>query len=297
MTTTQETNKFVNRYLTFIIGLGTGQMGDGEPGKYYTLENYRAQVHIAAYGGETQGEATVRIFGVGDSLINKLTTIGPIQWQVRAKNSIQILAGDDPKALTTIYNGTIQTAYADLNNSPDVSLEITAISASVAALQPATPTTYNKDSVKVVDIMRYFANKLGWQFENVDVDAVLSYPTFNGSYLDQIKSCAYAADIDYATDNFTLSIKKRMSHFGNTPVVISPLTNMVGYPTLSSNGLLVKSLFLPLIRQGGQIEVKDSIQLAANGKWTVNMVEHNLDSLVPNGNWFTSCGAFADGLS
>lgn len=297
MTTTPQQNQFVARYLTFIIGLGTGQMGDGDPPKLYTLENHRAMVSIKAYGGETQGEATVRIYGMDASLANKLTTIGPIMWQVRAKNSIQILAGNDPKALTTIYNGTIQTALANYNDAPDVGMEITAMSASVASLKSAGPTTYNSEAVKVVDIMRYFANQLGWQFENVDVDAVLSYPTFNGSYLDQIKACAYAADIDYSTDNFTLAIKKRMSHFSGAPTVIDPSINMVGYPTLNSGGMLVKSLFLPMIRQGGQIQVKNSEIVAANGKWTVISVEHELDSLVPDGNWFTTCGVFADGLS
>jgi len=287
---------FVKRYLTFIIGLGTGQMGDGTPGKFYTLRDHRASVSIQMFGGETQGQANVKIFGVALDLMNTLTTIGPIMMQVRARNSLQILAGTDPEALTTIYNGTIQTAFADFNAAPEVTLEIMATAASVAAMTPAQPSAYS-GVVTVDTIMRTIANKLGYAYENVDVDNVLINPTYNGAYLDQIKACAYAADIDYSTDNLTLAIKKRFSSFSGTPPIISPATGMVGYPMFSSNGMLVKSLFLPTIKLGGQIQVKDSQIIAANGNWIVNGVTHELDSLTPNGKWFTTCGVYSNGLT
>jgi hypothetical protein len=134
-------------------------------------------------------------------------------------------------------------------------------------------------------------------YENVDVDAVLFNPTYNGSYLDQIKACAYAADIDFSIENFTLSIKNRFSNYSGEPPVISPATGMVGYPKFSSNGMTVTSIFLPSIRQGGMITVQNSEIVAANGKWLVNNVLHELESMMPNGKWFTTCGVFANGLS
>lgn len=292
---------FVHRYVTVIIGIGTGRMGDGPP-TYYTLENFRVSASIKAYGGETQGEATVRIFGIDVSLMNSMTTIGPVMTQIRAQNSIQLLAGEDPKALTTVYNGTIQTAYADYNAAPEVPFEVVALSASVPALKTASPTSFN-GTVTVDQVMRTLANAMGWAYQNVNVDSsfVLDSPVFNGSYLDQAKSCAYAAGIDYATDNFTLSIKKRFTSFGGVVPIISPSDptafRLIGYPKFSSTGMFIDSLFIPTIRQGGQIQVKDSFVQAANGTWIVNMVQHDIDSLVPNGKWFTTCGVFPSGLS
>lgn len=289
-------NDFVTRYLEVIIGIGTGQMGDGTPGVFYTFTQHRMSATIQAWGGETQGEAAVKIYGMSPDLMNKLTTIGPIMTQLRAANSIQILAGTDPNALTTVYNGAILTAFADYNAAPDVVLNIEATSAAGSAMKPAQPTAYS-GVVTVDTIMRTLANNLGFSYENVDVDTVLFNPTFNGSYLDQIKACAYAADIDYSTDNLTLAIKNRWSSYSGESPVISPATGMVGYPVFSSNGMSVKSVFLPSIRQGGTITVQGSQIVAANGKWLVNNVQHELESMMPNGKWFTTCGVFANGLS
>ena len=198
-------NTYESRYLTAIVGIGTGQNGDG-PAVYTTLSGHRMTANISAYGGETQGQATVKIYGMSQHLMNQLTNIGPIQWQIRGKNSLQILAGTNPNALSTIYNGTIQSAFADYNTAPDVGFEITAMSATVAAMQPvdATSTPLNVP-VSVEQLMRNFAIKAGLSWgENVDVNVILTNVTFNGSVLDQIKSCAETAKIDYTIENFTL---------------------------------------------------------------------------------------------
>lgn len=292
---------FVRKFITVILGIGTGQLGDGRA-TMYTLENHRVSANIQAYGGETQGMATVKIFGMTESLMNSLTTIGPNLRQVRAKNSIQLLAGEDPNSLSTVYSGTIQTAYADYNAAPEVPFEITATSASVPALKTAQPTAFS-GTVTVDRVMRTIANGMGWAYENANVDSsfVLDSPTFNGSYLDQIKSCAFAVGIDYSTDNFTLSIKKQQTSFGGIIPVVSPSDptayRLIGYPTFSSSGIIINSLFIPSIRQGGSIQLKDSFITAANGQFIVNSVQHDIDSLVPGGNWKTTCMVYPHGLS
>lgn len=284
---------FTKRYLKAIIGLGTGQAGDGTPGTKYNLTDHRMSAEISAWGGETQGQALVRIYGLSRDLMNRLTTIGPIVYQVRAQNSLQILAGDDPDTLSTIYNGTIQTAFADYNNAPDVFLEVFATSAAVAALKKPKSSDYI-GTVSVDFIMRDLAAKAGLAFgENADVSIVIQSPTYNGSYLDQIKACAYANKIDFKIENFTLSIKNTFGHYSGAIPVISPSTGMVGYPTLNSQGMFVKSLFIPSLVLGGQIQVKDSELDAANGYWTVINVHHDLDSNTPNGKWFTTCRVFS----
>jgi hypothetical protein len=285
-----------SRYLKVIIGIGTGQMGDGTPGEFYTLINHRMSAAITSYGGETQGQAVVKIYGMSLDLMNRLTTIGPVNVQIRAANSIQILAGDDPKALTTIYNGTIQTAFADFNNAPDVAFEVTALAASVAAMGKPQPTSYS-GVVTVDTIMRDLANKIKFEYLNVDVKAVLNNPTFNGSYLDQIKDCAYAADIDFNTDNFSLKIKNRFSAYPGDIAQVSPENGMVGYPLLNSNGIAIKTIFLPTIIQGGKMEVSGSQIAAANKKWVITNVTHELESILPDGKWFTTCSGFPDGLT
>jgi len=287
---------YSEKYLTIIIGLGTGQMGDGAPAEYYTLTNFRTSAEITSYGGETMGQAVVKIYGLSLDLMNKLTTIGPIMTQVRGQNSIQILAGENPQALTTIYNGTIMTAIADFNNAPDVSFEVTALSASLAAMNPAQATAI-AGPVSADQLFGGFANSLNLQLNNIDVIHAFNNPTFNGSLRDQVLAAAHEADCDVTFDDSFLNIKGRFSFFGVTPTIISPSTGMVGYPLLSSDYMYVKSIFLPTVIQGTQIQVEDSELLAANGLWTVVSVKHELESMMPNGKWFTTCGVFAHGLT
>jgi hypothetical protein len=290
---------FKLRYITVVIGIGSGVYGDKPPlaGNIYTLTNHRITAEIEAWGGETQGTAKVRIYGMTRDLMNAMTTMGPVNVQIRTQNSIQILAGNDPNALSTIYSGVIQTAIANYNDAPDVALEITASSASIAALGRATPTSFS-GAVAVTTIMASIAQKLIWQFDPGDVTAVLTDPTFNGSYLEQIKTCARAADIDQIIEDLNsskrLRLKNRFSYFVNDPfTVISPIVgNMIGYPVFSQDTMIITSLFEPNINLGKLIKVQDSSVTPANGSWIVNSVKHNLESYVPNGKWQTTCTVY-----
>ena len=303
---------FVKRYITVILGIGSGVDGAGAS-TYYTLNNYRTSVDIANYGGESQGEARVKIFGMSLSLMNLLTTIGPVMSQLWASNTIEIKAGSNPDALTTIYTGTILEATADLNNAPDVSFEVRALSSAVAALKIVDATVFNPvgaAGVSVDTLMGTFAKKLSLSYLNtgkklvggVEVNDTITScftqaVTFNGSYLDQIKSCASAvmpARIDFKIENNTLFIKNPYSYYASAsaPPIISPTTGMIGYPVFNSKGVSLKSLFLPSAVLGGQVEVRDSQISAANRLWTVFHAQHELDSLTPHGRWFTLIGAF-----
>jgi hypothetical protein len=282
---------YSEKYLKIIIGLGTGQMGDGAPSEFYTLTNFRASAVIQSYGGETMGQASVKIYGLSADLMNKMTASGYVMTQVRAKNSIQIFAGENPQSLFNVYSGTIMTAVADYNNAPDVSLEITALSATLSAMKSVDSTSLpgQKSADQVFGV---FAQSLGLKLNNIDVVHEFNNPTFNGSMRDQVSEAAIQADCDVTYDDSFLNIKGHYSYFGIAPTIISPKTGMVGYPLLSSDYLYVKSLFQPTILQGHQIQVEDSKLIAANGLWIVVSVRHELESMMPNGKWFTTCGVF-----
>jgi len=223
--------------------------------------------------------------------MNKMTASGYVMTQVRAKNSIQIFAGENPQSLFNVYSGTIMTAVADYNNAPDVSLEITALSATLSAMKSVDSTSLpgQKSADQVFGV---FAQSLGLKLNNIDVVHEFNNPTFNGSMRDQVSEAAIQADCDVTYDDSFLNIKGHYSYFGIAPTIISPKTGMVGYPLLSSDYLYVKSLFQPTILQGHQIQVEDSKLIAANGLWIVVSVRHELESMMPNGKWFTTCGVF-----
>jgi hypothetical protein len=273
--------------MTFIIGQGASKYGSDDFTEFVTLSGHRASASITEWGGETQGAATVKIYGMNESLMNKLTTVGYNFSQLIGKNSLQIKAGTDPKALTTVYRGSIMTAFADYNSAPDVAFEIRAVEAALVAMSLPDATSI-QGVVSVDSLMRRWADLIGYGYLNVDVDIVINNPTFNGSYLDQIHRCAAAYNIDVSTSDYTVMIKQKTSAYP-TVAELSPSTGMVGYPIFSSTFMSVKSLFLPLAKLGGQLKIKDSSILAVNGTWLINTVQHELETLTPNGKWFTTC--------
>ena len=292
---------FKVRYLRFVIGIGEGIRGDVTPQKFITLDNHRASVVIQAYGGETQGTANIKIFGMTASMMNQLTAMGPVMVQLRGANSIQVLAGDDPNSLSTIYFGTIMEAAADYNSAPDVAMNIMAQSAAIGAMTKAEDY-HHEDSISAAQVLQYLATKLHWEFFNLDIgvngglDVICIDPTYTGSYLDQIKQCVneHANEMMYVQEDKStvsvLKIKHRWSSFPTPEQIVSPNTNMIGYPVFTQSNMTIKFLFMPTVNLGGIIEVKDSIVGPANRKWLVHSVVHELESLTPSGKWETTCG-------
>lgn len=274
------------RRIDVTITLGTGNFG-ADKGDTVTLTGLRVMASIAAYAGATQGALQARIFGMPLELMQQLTVLGSIASTVRGANKVQIAAGDDGSALTAIYEGTIDSAFGDFNSTPDVAFNITALSALTAAMKPVGATSY-KGATSVETIMRDLATSAGYAFENYNVDATLASPYFPGPIWQQIQSCARAANINYTVDRNTLIIwQKGAARAPDTEIIVGPDTGMVGYPTFSSQGLLLSSIFQPNANIGGVANVKSLIQ-PANGRWTIFGVNHELQSEMPGGSWFTN---------
>jgi hypothetical protein len=249
---------------------------------------------VNSVGGEAQGQATIRIFGLPLSVMNKLTSIGPIMTQIRLKNTIQLSAGDDGGALTVVFRGVINTAYAELNSAPDVALTIVAFAALGEAVKPTAASSFI-GATDVATIMAQFAKQAGYVFKNSGVSVQLSNPYFPGTILEQIKSCARAGGINYSIDNGVLSIWPAGTHTNDPVIQLSPGNGLVGYPTMNSQYILLRSVFIPNARLGQQVKVSGSEIDAVNGTWTIFTVMHNLESQTPGGQWFTELQVFTNG--
>lgn len=144
--------------------------------------------------------------------------------------------------------------------------------------------------------MGSLAKTMGLVFENNDVQVKLSYPYFAGTALMQVRACASAARIFYVIERGTLAIwQKDKGRAGEIPL-ISPETGMVGYPSLSSSGMTLKTLFNRTIRVGGDIRVESAAPVSSTpmmrgrfrGKFRVGPISHSLSCEVPGGPWFTT---------
>lgn len=279
---------FKQRRIDITVTIGGGRFGESIQ-EVHTMIGHRVSVDIVQNGGLAQGQATVRIYGVKLELATKLTAIGTVLNQTRGKNLIQIDAGNEGEKLNTIFAGNIDSAYAELNSMPDAPVEIMAYSAQVLAVKPAEQTSYT-GSVDISTILSDLAGKMNLDLQLNGVSGFpLSNPKFTGSLLEQLKSAIEAVNqINFSIDNGVLSVWRKDGATQAPATEISPTSGMVGYPSFSSAGMVLKHLYLPFARMGGRARVSGSEIEAANGIWTIYTVSHELDSLVPNGRWFTT---------
>jgi hypothetical protein len=111
--------------------------------------------------------------------------------------------------------------------------------------------------------------------------AILTNQYLPGTAFQQMQRAATAAGIGALIDDGTLVIYTLTGPRRGAPVVISPTTGMVEYPSYFSQGLRVRTLFHPAIRFHGQVAISGSVVAQANRTWLVTAVDHALDSKVP----------------
>lgn len=283
---------FTRKRIDLTISLGTGQFGDSGANTV-TLTGLRTQVEAQAPGGEAQGQATVRVYGLPASMLNQLTTLGFAPSATRFFNQCLIAAGDDGDALALIHAGTINQAWADYNEVPNACLEIQSVGGLAENLKPVAARSYI-GSTDVATIMQDIAGTMGVGFENNGVDVKLSNPYLPGTALAQMRSCARAADIYAQLDRGVLAIWPKDGYRSGDIPLVSPETGMVGFPTFSSQGVMVRTLFNPALKLGGRLQVASSLPPAC-GIWTAAQVHHRLESETPNGAWFTEVFAVRGG--
>lgn len=278
------------KVLELTITLGGGTFGE-DVGDTVTLSGFRMFADVLTPGGDSMGQCMLRVFGLRNDLMNKLTTIGQVNTAIRAKNSILLAAGEEGGVMNTVFQGTILDAWGDYNASPDVAFNISAFAGLDTAVKPVDATSY-RGSTDVATILSDIAkNEMGLTFENNGVDARLSSPYLHGTALSKLRAVAQAADIAWAIERGALVIWTRANGRTVTAPTVSPDTGMVGYPSLSSKGMTVRMLFNPDIRLGGNINVQSAILMAC-GAWRVFNLTHSLSCEMPDGPWFSTVEAY-----
>lgn len=276
---------FTEKLIELTITLGTGDFG-ADLGDTVTVSNSRILATLKNPGGETMGSAQIRVYGLSQTLMNKLTTIGQINRAIRVKNTVSVAAGDED-GMQLVFFGVIVDAYADYNGSPEVPFIIEAAAGMDVAVKPVNATSY-KGKVAVTQIMGALATEAGLAFEANAVDKSLINPYLPGTTLAKIQKCARAAGIQYVIDRGTLAIwDQGLSRESTSIPRIAPDTGLVGYPTLSSKGMSLRTSFNYNIKLGADVNVESSIPMA-NGTWHVFNVDHEISSQLPDGPWFSN---------
>lgn len=284
---------FVQRLIDATFTLGTGSFGSGGSNTV-KLSGVRASAKVIKAGGRSMGTLDMSVYGMTPSDMNQLSTLGMIATTLR-RNGVLVEAGDAVSGMGTVFVGTITNAYPDFQGAPDVAFRVEAHTGAIDALIPQPPTSV-KGSADVATLLAGLAAQMGVSFENNGVTTQLSNPYFAGPARVQARAIVEAAGCEWnAVDNGILAIWNPGESRGGEVPLISPDTGLVGYPSYASNGIQFVTLFNPSIGFGQKVQVKSSLEQAC-GTWTVYGLDHDLETMTPNGQWFSTVQAAQVGL-
>lgn len=272
------------RRIDVTVSLGKGKYGD-QKGPDVTLSGYRVSAGIPVYTSGDQIQLLLQIYGLDQEMMNRLTMVGPILEERRGMNLVRIDAGSDSDASCMAYEGDIVRAWADYEKAPDSVFTVMAQVAGAKEVKPVRPRSYPGATV-AQEIMREIARSMGYAFEKDGENVVLANPYFSGTDMDQLRSCAQAARINYTIDRGVLSTWPADGFRKGDPIAISPETGLIGYPSFMSGGLALNTLYNPDLGVGKRVQVTSAIE-AAQGEWTIVSLSHTLEAEVPGGAWLS----------
>lgn len=267
--------------------------GSASSSNTLTLVGYRMLAHIETASGYPT-TLNLTVFGMRQDDMNQVTILwaGPNVTAIPAYPRIQLEASNDGVAWTQVFEGRFVEAAPDYTDAPNAALKIQAMTGYGLQLQIAAPTSYpgiRQYAPSVVSIAQYLAGQMGFKLENNGVTGSLSTPYFPGTYMDQFRELCKHANLDFYFDvNNVLAICPANTPRQNKAVpVFSPSSGLVGFPTVQRNGIHADVLWTPALSIGGNIQIAGSLVPGANGTWFANKVAHDLESLQPDGAWFS----------
>jgi len=284
---------FAKRRIDLTFALGEGDFGEGGNNSV-KLSGLRVLSQIIKAGGPSMGTAQLQVYGMDLDKMNKFSTLGQRPTTQR-KNTITVEAGEEG-AMATVFIGNITNAWFDGAGAPNVPFQVLAHVGGFDAVNSIAPTSY-KGTVDVATILSGLANKMGKPFENNGVNTQLTNVYYTGSARDQALKAVQEAGIQWnGLDDNKLAIWPSGQSRGGSIPVVSKNTGMEGYPTFTSQGIQVSSLFNRSISFGSKIKVESIIE-GANGEWVVYALNYSLDAQMPRGKWHMHMSAARPGFA
>lgn len=304
---------FVRRKISLAVQLGTATKTN-QPNTFVetgtdtvSIENARISVQIQNSGAPVDCYAQVKAFGLAPSLMNQLSTLGLV-YNIVPQNKITITAGDAGGSMSTVFSGTIFSAYGDYSAQPNIPFQFDCLSLAYDAVAPRPVSSYT-GTTSVVTIMQGLARQMNLGFENNGVDVQLSSPYYSGSPRQQADQCARDAGIKWAVINGNMLAIWPNGKYRSTPNVptISPATGLISSPAFTQQGVIIRTLFNPNISFGGLIRLESAVlqgvidaqtqknqqfKAPQNSQWAVNKLDHILEAETPGGQWMSIVHAY-----
>ena len=291
------TNSFSNKKeLRFVITLATGNFGTNTATNQITLEGYRASINVDRGGALQMGTLHAKIWGLSQADMSSATTM---QWtpQTFMKNQIQVFAIDGPQ-VSLVFSGVIVNAWGIYDAMPNVYLMIQAQVGYWSQIQPVTPVSI-KAGTPIAPLFDQYAAAMGLAFQNEGVTgSTTSNLYLPGTNIEQLNSLALQTGVSrfISGDNGTLYISPPNTPLQGEIVLVSSDTGLKGYPIFDGVGVNFRMLYNPAIQINRKIQLQTNV-IRANGVWIVLNMAFDLDSELPNGNWYATVRGNKNGFA
>lgn len=263
----------------------------GERELTYAFEQHRMSITVSQ-GGNQFGNAKVSINGVNLEAMNKIARL----WlEVLSPSNTDTLTIDvwDGSNYVPFFAGVITWSAVNAAQAPQVALEIEANSAMIAMNTVAAP--YAQDTpVSLREALTQILGPTGLvvEFAESVQDLQIQKARLVGTPMDQAAALMnYFPELTWYINLQRFLVRPVNGPLGGEPIPISKYTGMISYPTYSTSGVTVATLFDARIRPGLALDIQTAFDFVNRTKWVAAVLQHTIQPNTPGGQWITQIAA------
>lgn len=244
-----------------------------------TLKDFASITEISCDGLPSLNSAVIRIYGLANDIMNKLSFI---RYRGRNEVSNYTINCYYHNNNSLIFSGDIISSYPDYSKVPDVNFYISAITNYRQIVNPTKPTSI-KEEQNITNIVNTIAKDMNVNYTVINNGVNISDANIylEGSNIQKLIKLSEDYNFDIIINNNTNSIvitdyDKPIN--SNDIIIIDD--NLIGYTQITQDGVQLEIYFEPRIQLGCQIRIVNSYNTIANGDYKVTRLQHILYSKI-----------------
>lgn len=264
---------------------------EGERELTYAFEQHRMSIQVTQ-GGNQFGNARVAVYGAPEDTMNKIARL----WlEVLSPSNTDTLSIDvwDGSNFVPFFAGVITWSAINAGAAPQVALEIEANSAMIAMNTVVAPYAQD-EAVSLQDALQQILDPTDLVVEFSDSVPVVNIERAHlvGTPMDQASALMnYFPELTWYINLQRFLVRPVNGPLGGDPVPVNKSTGMIGYPTYSTSGVQLATIFDPRIRPGLALDIQTRYEFVNRTKWVAAVLQHNIEPNMPGGQWMTAIAA------
>lgn len=262
----------------------------------YEFIQHRMSITVTQGGGQF-GNAKVQIFGAALDAMNNIARLW-LEVLSPSNNDTMDIDVWDGANFVPFFQGVITWSAINASGAPNVALEIEANDSMVAMNTVAQP--YAQDTpIALQDALTAILEPVGLvvEFAESVPDLQIQKAHLLGSPMEQANALMnYFPELTHYTNLRRFIVRPVNGPLGGDPLPVNKGTGMIGYPTYSSSGITLATLFDARLRLGLALDIQTtSFDFINRTKWVCAVLRHEIQPNWPGGQWVTQIAAQAYG--